>query len=126
MGNEYFAIAFDFDKGAFNAYYLSNNEGDQNDRDNYKLGEVAVDSAPDGFIASRIRNNYNSVVFIPKESFENRKDRKLAGRFVGAKFTNYSKEGSQPYSEKWYIRQFDAIIIIKNTSATQLLVDSSK
>lgn len=125
MGNEYYAIAFDFDKGAFNAYYLSNIEGNKNDRDNYTLGKVVVDPAPEGFIASRIRNNYDSVAFIPKESFEKRKDRKLAGRFVGAKFTNYSKKGSQSYSEKWYIRQFDAIIMIKNTSATGLLVDST-
>ena len=47
--NEYLAIAFDFDKGAFNAYYLSNIEGDKNDRDNYKLGEVGVDPAPERF-----------------------------------------------------------------------------
>ena len=124
MGDKYYSIALDFDKGMFNAYYLSDKEGDKNNIDNYTLGEVAVDPAIEGSVAYRIRNNYESAVFITTESFEKRKTRKLAGRFVGASFTNRSKEGKQTYFENWYSKNFDAIILIKNTSATELLINS--
>ncbi|WMN11972.1 erythromycin esterase family protein [Marivirga salinae] len=126
MGDEYYSIALDFDKGAFNAYYLSNEEGDKNDIDNYTLGEVSVDPAIEGSVAYRLRKKYDSVVFMPTGSFTKRKDRKISGRTVGASFTNRSKNGSQTIFEPFYVKNFDAIIVIKNTSATELLVDSAK
>jgi erythromycin esterase len=125
MGDEFFSPAFEFDAGSFNAYYLSNKEGDKEDFDNYTLGKVSVDPAPDGSIAARMRNSDDSIMFIPEASFQKRKDRKLAGRHVGASFTNYSKNGSQTYFENWYSHSYDAILLIKTTSATDLLVDQN-
>ncbi|SMG37572.1 erythromycin esterase [Marivirga sericea] len=121
MGSKYFSIALDFDQGGFNAYYLSNKAGDKNDITSYTLGEVAVDPAIENSIAHYFRDSYESSVFIPTESFQKRKVRKLAGRFVGASFNNMSKTGQQTYFENWYSKKYDAIILIKNTTPTLLL-----
>jgi len=126
MGDKYYAIAFDFDQGSFNAYYLSNKAGDKNDIDNYTLGEVSVDPAIDGSMPYLLRNKYDSVAFIPTDNFTKRKDRKISGRSVGASFTNNAKVGVQTRFAPLVVQYYDAIIIIKNTSATELLINSAK
>ena len=89
--------------------------------EHYTLGEIRVNEAIDGSIAFQYRDQFETALFIPSTIFQKRKGRKLKGRIVGARFINYSKEGKQSYFEKYYSRNFDATILIKNTHATALL-----
>jgi len=120
IGSQYFAIAQDFDKGTFNSYYPDSNSTDIKEGKAYTLGPVTVDSFTKGSFITEYGDLKNPLFidcsYLPKKKYM--KISHIDALYYPGKKGNQKSEGSKYYHTK---SELDAIILIKITTATQLL-----
>ena len=121
LKDKYFTIAQEFDRGSFNAYYMPDLSKDKSDIANYKLGEVTIEPSIKNSIGEYFRNVKDELLFFSVSDFDKNKLKDLRFHMIGADFRPTKKNKHQTTSFYFGIEHFDAMILIKETTATKLL-----
>lgn len=111
----YFIVGQDFIRGSFNVYHPTSKKANQNDLSGYELGDIHLESE-EGYFGYEFRNLEGSLFLINflKVDFKNIKGLLFHG--IGADYNRNINRGFIIEED-----MFDIMVIIKNTSATNLL-----
>jgi erythromycin esterase len=121
IGNKYFSIALDFDKGSFNAYYPDTNSTKTINGENYTLGPLSVPPAYFDSFVGKYRK-LEMPVFIDCSTLPKKSIVRLT--FISAVFypEKYIEDQKSGYRyEPFLPSSFDAIILIDESTSTHLL-----
>lgn len=121
LGNKYFVIAQEFDEGAFSAYRIKADNLDADDKNNYQLGPVVVEPSVSGSFGYHYRNTKDAILFIKPEALKKKQVKYLKMHDIGATFLASAKNPNQAARFSSCNGCFDAMILIKKTTATTLL-----
>lgn len=123
LGKEYYMIAQDFDQGGFNAYNLLDREGDRENPNNYLLRPVTIEPSIKNTFGEYFREVKDSILFIPSTNLRAKKHQYLKMHTIGAAFISFPKNPNQgPYFASCR-GCYDAVILIKQVRATELLLE---
>ncbi|WP_116128385.1 erythromycin esterase family protein [Lewinella sp. IMCC34183] len=122
LGNKYFSIGQDFTRGSFNAYHMPNYKTTrkrdivdlEDSSDAYNLGKVELETK-EGELGYYFKDVDEPIVFIKSHDVQKYNFNKLLVHSIGA---DYVPGVAGIYLMKEY---FDLVIIIKNTTETQLI-----
>jgi erythromycin esterase len=120
LENQFFIIGQEFDEGSFNAYYPDSNSTTIIEGKAYALGSVKVRPAEDGSFAANYRHLKKPVFFevssLPKKEY-------VSMTFIGAVYSpeRDGKPKSLARNNHHGKKGFDAIILIKKSTPTNLL-----
>lgn len=124
LGAKYFCLGQDFDEGSFNVYYPDENSTDTIAGFRYTLGPVTVGPSPEGTFAANHRR-LESPVFIDFSCLPKTEDVRI--NRIGALYRFPKPDASKPskaYRSNYHGQEsFDAMILIKKSTPTHLLVN---
>lgn len=121
IGDKYFSLGFDFDEGTFNAYYPNSESDIVLEKKKYTLGAVTIGPSVDGTLAANHRH-LKSPLFIDYSQIEG--DEPIWMNFIGAAYFPGNEDNLKStarYNMLGNKTSFDAMILIKETTATHLL-----
>ena len=121
FGKAYYAIAQEFDQGSFNAYRIIDVNGNKDDLKNYHLGKITIEPSVKNTFGEYFRDVEDSIIFIPSINLQTSKQKHLEMHNIGASFIPSTKNIHQASYFGSCNGCFDAMIIIKTSTATRFL-----
>ncbi len=121
LGSAYFILGQEFDEGSFNAYEAKVVNGTIDDAKIYQLKSNTVEQSTKGTFGYFFKESADSILFIKPMALKEKPIRYLKMHDVGAVYTASSKNTNQVPRFYYCSNCYDAIILIKKSTATHLI-----
>ena len=126
LGNQYFIIGQEFDRGSFNAYHLKPDQKKSEDVNDYQLGAVSIDPLPN-LLARRFDDREGEIHFFPISAINEKEIEDIWVHNIGAAYRKPKRVKAKKPTNLYLQKEvFDAMIFIKNSSATRLIEKEKK